>query len=161
MLLFYAALLVCLWRTCSGVKLKFMEPRNVSVSEQLCYPQVRWADFVFSVSCVCLIHRCRCRASAILNLLDLDVPAVAASTAPRRDFWPLSQKPDILPVYPVWFSSGGPADSWSPGSAVTSDGTAPEQQLARAFAPDVKGARNQHQICSVGPCAGGRGGPFN
>lgn len=80
---------------------------------------------------------------------------------PRWDFWPLSQKPDILPVYPVWFSSGGPADSWSPGSAVTSDGTAPEQQLARAFAPDVKGARNQHQICSVGPCAGGRGGPFN
>lgn len=111
---------------------------GVKTTQLLCYTQVRGA-FLFYLSAlfvsstgVIVVHQ-QSPSLLIRSWIWLGRPRCGPVHSPERDFWPLSQKPDIVPLYPVCLSSGQPADSWSPGSALTSDGTAPEQQLARAL----------------------------
>lgn len=127
-------------------------------------PHASLASFsVFSLSFLCLVHRCHCRASAIPISADtvLNLPGCPrCGPGPEWDFCPLSQTPDILPVYPVCFSSGQPAGSWSPVLRGDLWWHRTRATAGPCFPPDVKGAKNQHQICSVVPCMGGARGTF-
>lgn len=122
--------------------------------------------FILSVSFVCLIHRCHCRASVItisadtvLNLTWKSPPwprprPWAGLLAPVTKTW---RSAGLSGLFVIW-STCRQLESWLCGDLWWHCTRATAGQC---FAPDVKGAKNQHQVCSIDPCAGGRGGPFN
>lgn len=127
----------------------------------------RWGEFFRFVCQLCLPHP-QVSLSCISNHhlrwygpeFDLDVPAVAPSTALSGTFGPCHKNLTFcwfIRFVVIW-STCRQLESWLCGDLWWHCTRATAGQC---FAPDVKGAKNQHQVCSIDPCAGGRGGPFN
>lgn len=130
--------------------------------QPLTYTQVRWA-FLFNLSALfvsstgVIVVDQQSPSPLTRSWIWLGRPRCGPVHGPERDFWPLSQKPNVLPVNRVLFviwSTCRQLEPWLHGDLWWHRTRA---TAGPSVAPDVKAAKNQHQVCSIEPCAGAEG----